>query len=136
MGSLMGAGIGETFVYISFTPWTNITRFASTLIASYLINTGSSVMTGTFKAVINIDFALKALSPFGTGTLEVVDQVITGPSILAGLLGTIIDIQFTLLAVVSQRTGAAVSSIPSFVSANTTIHARVGVTIINGVLAV
>ena len=124
-GALSGAWLGQTLVDIAFTPLANVPGWTPALIASNLINAGSSMMTGTLKAVINIDFALKALGPLGTGTLEVVDQVITGPSILTRLLGTVINIQFTLLTVVSQRTGAAVRSISSFVGANSTVHTRV-----------
>ena len=124
-GALSGAWLGQTLVDIAFTPLANVSSWTPALIASNLINAGSTVMTSTLEAVINIDFTLKALGPFGTGTLEVVDQVVTSSSVLTGLLGTVINIQFTLLAVVSQRTGAAVSSISSFVGANSTVHTRV-----------
>ena len=124
-GALSGAWLGQTLVDIALTPLAHVPGRTPALITSNLIHAGSTVMTGTLEAVINIDFALKALGPFGTGTLEVVDQVITGSSILTGLLGTVINIQFTLLSVVSQRTGATVSSISSFVGANSTVHARI-----------
>lgn len=67
-------------------------------------------MTRVLLAVIDVDLADLAESTEGTGTREIVDEIVACSSVLARVGETVVHVQFAVLALESFSTLALVRS--------------------------
>lgn len=134
LGAHRGTGVGQTFVDISLATGPDETSSAPALVPSNLVHTGAPVVTSSFEALIDIDLTEKTHGAVGTGTPEVIDQVVTDAIVLAGLGVAIINIELAVLALETRGTDALVGSDEVF--AGGSIPAGLGQTLIDLILAV
>lgn len=134
LGAQRRARVGKAFVDISFAPWPHKSRRAFAVISTNSVDASSTVMTSSFEAVVNVDFAKEASSTMRTSTLEVIHEVMANAVVLAWIGLAIVDVELAILALVTLGAQALVR--PNEVFASGSILARIAGAFVDLVLTV
>ena len=100
------------------------------------IHTLATVMTSTFEAVVNVNFATETLSSSRASALEIIDQIVAGAAVEARVGIAVIDVVLVLVALIPFRTLATEVAFALQVCARAPVQARVRVAIIDPVLTI
>lgn len=90
------AGFGKTLVHVSFATRPDVPGPTLALVAIDTIEASPTMMTCTFKALVDIDFAQGSHSSMAARACKLVDQVVTGASISTGVRVAVVDIVFAV----------------------------------------